>query len=262
MEATNGYVRCLLTLIILQRNITLILMKTVLVTGGTKGLGKSLVSQLLNDGYRVIGTGRSDAAPSNWPVHVNLFYRPLDLGEWRKHHEFVLSIEQEFGPIFALVNNAAIGLDGVLATMHESEIDNLMTVNVTGTIVLTKYVVRSMLRGKCGAIVNIASIIATTGFNGLSVYGASKSALLGFTRSLARELGRANITVNSVSPGYMETEMTLGIKESDLERIKKRSPLRRLVSTQEVSSVVSLLLSCEGSGMTGIDIKVDAGSTI
>lgn len=237
-------------------------MKTVLVTGGTKGLGRTLVNQLLGDGYKVIGTGRSAAAPSDWPEHENLIYRSLDLGEWRKHHDFVLAIEQEFGAIYGLVNNAAIGLDGVLATMHESEIDNLMTVNVTGTIVLTKYVVRSMLRGRCGAIINIASIIATTGFNGLSVYGASKSALQGFTRSLARELGRASITVNSVSPGYMATEMTAGIKESDLERIKKRSPLKRLASTQEVASVVSLLLSPQGSGMTGIDIKVDAGSTI
>jgi 3-oxoacyl-[acyl-carrier protein] reductase len=186
----------------------------------------------------------------------------LELGNWQNHHEFVLSLDKEFGALYGIVNNAAIGLDGVLATMHETEIDNLINVNVTGTIILTKYAVRSMLRKREGRIVNIASIIASTGFNGLSVYGASKSALLGFTRSLARELGKANITVNSVSPGYMETEMTAGIKEADLERIKKRSPLGRLASTKEVARVVSLLLSPEGSGMTGIDIKVDAGSTI
>jgi 3-oxoacyl-[acyl-carrier protein] reductase len=217
---------------------------------------------LLIDGYRVIGTGRRKVAPDDWQVNKNLVYRSLELGEWRTHHEFILSIEEQFGPLYGLVNNAAIGLDGVLATMHESEIDNLININVTGTIVLTKYAVRSMLRGRCGRIVNIASIIATTGFNGLSVYGASKSALQGFTRSLARELGRANINVNSVSPGYMETEMTAGIKDVDLVRIKNRSPLKRLATTQEVSSVVSLMLSPAGSGMTGIDIKVDAGSTI
>ena len=237
-------------------------MKTILVTGATKGLGQSVTQRLLTDGYRVIGTGRAISAPPDWISHEFLAYRQLELGEWRSHHEFILELEKEFGSLYGIVNNAAIGLDGVLATMHETEIDNLIMVNVTGTIVLTKYAVRSMLRARGGRIVNIASIIATTGFNGLSVYGASKSALLGFTRSLARELGKANITVNSVSPGYMETHMTAGIKETDLARIMKRSPMKRLATTEEVSSVVSLLLSPGGSGMTGIDIKVDAGSTI
>jgi 3-oxoacyl-[acyl-carrier protein] reductase len=237
-------------------------MKTILVTGSTKGLGLTITKELLADGFRVIGTGRAAIPPVDWFDHPHLAYRQLELGNWHNHHEFVLSLDKEFGALYGLVNNAAIGLDGVLATMHETEIDNLINVNVTGTIVLTKYAVRSMLRKREGRIVNVASIIATTGFNGLSVYGASKSALQGFTRSLARELGKANITVNSVSPGYMETEMTEGIKEADLERIKKRSPLGRLASTQEVANVVSLLLSPAGSGMTGIDIKVDAGSTI
>lgn len=237
-------------------------MKTILVTGSTKGLGLALTETLLANGFRVIGTGRATTPPVDWIEHPHLAYRQLELGNYQKHHEFILSLEKEFGALYGLVNNAAIGLDGVLATVHETEIYNLINVNVTGTIVLTKYAVRSMLRNREGRIVNIASIIATTGFNGLSVYGATKSALQGFTRSLARELGKANITVNSVSPGYMETEMTAGIKDVDLERIKKRSPLRRLASTQEVANVVSLLLSSEGSGMTGIDIKVDAGSTI
>lgn len=237
-------------------------MKNILVTGATRGLGRGIAEHICNQGYQVIGTGRNPSRPDDWPGHPSLDYRQLELGNWESHHQFILDLQKEFGPLYGIVNNAAVGLDGVLATMHEREIDKVINVNVTGTIVLTKYAVRSMLRGGCGRVVNISSIIGTTGFNGLSVYGASKSALQGFTRSLARELGKAGITVNSVSPGYMETDMTAGITDTDLERIKRRSPLGRLASTEEVASVVALLLSPEGSGMTGIDIKVDAGSTI
>ena len=110
-------------------------------------------------------------------------------------------------------------------------------------------------------LINISSIIATTGFNGLSVYGATKSALIGFTKSLSRELGRANITVNCISPGYMETEMTTGLNESKLASIKRRSPMKKLVELEDVAHAAIYLLSNEASSVTGITITVDAGST-
>ena len=113
-----------------------------------------------------------------------------------------------------------------------------------------------------GRVINISSIIGTTGFSGLSVYGATKSALLGFTRSLAREIGKAGITVNSVSPWYMETDMSEGISENDLIRIKRRSPLSKLVEPKDVASVVNLLMSDEGANITGSNYVVDAGSSI
>jgi len=238
-------------------------LKNILVTGATKGLGRAIVEQLAATGkYRLIGTGRSDRAPKDWPDRSELIYAQLELGDWKGHHEFINRLKKQYGPLYGIVNNAAIGADGVLATMHESDIETVITVNVTGTIVLTKYAVRAMLPRREGRVINISSIIASTGFNGLSVYGASKSALLGFTRSLGRELGRANITVNSVSPGYMETEMSTGISKENLERIKKRSPLGRLVDPEDAAAVVELLLSEAGANLTGIDIKVDAGSTI
>ncbi len=236
--------------------------KNILITGATRGLGKSLAKRLCNDKYRIIGTGRGNACPKDWLESSGLVYRQLELGQWRGHHAFIRDIQKEFGPLYGLINNAAIGVDGVLATMHEKDIESVINVNVTGSIVLSKYALRSMIAQGTGRIINIASIIASTGFNGLSVYGASKSALLGFTRSLAREVGKAGITVNSVSPGYMETDMSAGISEKDLERIKRRSPLKRLVQPEDVAAVVELMLSDEGSNLTGHDIKVDAGSTV
>lgn len=238
--------------------------KIVIVTGASRGLGYALASKLADEGFIVIGTGRSAEIPKAWSVHDSerLVYRSLDLVNYQKHQEFINSIVKEYGPIYGLVNNAAVGLGGVLGTMHVRDIETIITTNITGTILLTKYASRSMLLGGGGRIVNISSIIGETGFNGLSVYGASKSALNGFTRSLARELGKAAITVNSVSPGYMKTDMSASIQEGDLERIIRRSPLNTLVEPVDVANIVSLLLSEAGRHITGANYTVDAGSTI
>jgi 3-oxoacyl-[acyl-carrier protein] reductase len=128
-------------------------------------------------------------------------------------------------------------------------------------IFLAKYACRSMLLQREGRIVNVASIIAQTGFNGLSVYAATKSALIGFTKSLARELGKAGITVNTVSPGYMETGMTRTIDAAKLDAIRWRSPLGRLVSVTDVAEAIAFLISDKAAMITGADFKVDAGST-
>jgi len=236
--------------------------QTILVTGATRGLGRDLAIYLIEKGYNVIGTGRSDDAPADWPKVEGLIYESLNLENWLEHKNVVRRLIKTHGQIYGLVNNAAIGLDGVLATLHEKDIKRLIDVNVLGTITLTKYIVRNMLVNGGGRIVNISSIIASTGFNGLSVYGATKSAMQGFSRSLARELGKANITVNTVSPGYMETDMTAGIDSENLQRIKRRSPLGCLAGTRDVSGVVEFLISKTGQNITGTDIKVDAGSTI
>lgn len=234
----------------------------ILVTGASRGLGREIALELVSAGYVVIGTGRSEVIPEDWPEKEGLHYKAFDLGNVEGHHAFVRSLSKEFGALYGLVNNAALGLDGVLATMHEKEIQTLVNVNVTGTIILTKYALRSMLPKMNGRIINISSIIGSTGFNGLSVYGATKSALQGFTRSLAREVGRATITVNTVSPGYMQTDMSAGIAEDDLAKIRRRSPLGELAEPKDVASVVKLLVSPEGKHITGVDYVVDAGSTI
>lgn len=240
-------------------------MKNVLVTGGTRGLGLGVCEQLIEQGYRVIATGRSiteplqarmDAAPDG-----RLVFEAFDLSDADEIQNFLRHVTKSHGPLYGLVNNAALGYDGVLATMHESQIDQLLRVNVLAAVLVAKYAARSMLIQRSGRIVNVASIIASTGFSGLSVYAASKAAMVGFSKSLSRELGKAGITVNSVSPGYMATDMTRGIDDEKLATITRRSPLGRLVTVNEVASVVAYLLSDAASSITGVDITVDAGST-
>ena len=236
----------------------------VLVTGGTRGLGLAVVRQLLQVGYRVVATGRT-LSPGLEEVIAGsagrVAFAPLDLGDTASLHGAVTRIGQAHGPLYALVNNAALAHEGVLATQHDSQIEELIMVNVTGTLILTKYALRPMLVQKRGRIVNIASIIGSTGFSGLSVYAASKAALLGFTRSLAREVGRAGITVNAVSPGYLQTDMTAGLSDEKLAIIQRRSPLHTLATPADVAGGVAYLLSAAADRVTGTELVIDAGST-
>ena len=145
--------------------------------------------------------------------------------------------------------------------MHNSQIEELIRVNVTAPIILTKYVVRQMMAAGSGRIVNISSIIASTGYNGLSVYGASKAALIGFTKSLSREVGRLGITVNAVAPGFITTEMTAGMQDDDRAKIAARAALRRLAEPADVANGVSFLMSDNARNVTGTVLTIDAGAT-
>jgi len=241
-------------------------MKNVIVSGGTRGLGLAIARRLQADGFHVFALGRS--ASEELRAHGQdpglpgkLDFVACDLSSLKEIKPLVTGLYRQFGDIFGLVNNAAIGSDGVLSTMHDSQITELLNLNLASPILLTKYVSRYMLMGGEGRIVNIASIIAKTGFSGLSVYAASKAGLLGFSRSLARELGRAQITVTSVLPGYMQTDMTAGLDREKVATIERRSPLGRLATTDEVAAVVSFLLSPEARSITGSEYTVDAGST-
>lgn len=239
-------------------------MDLVVVTGASKGLGLGICKRVLDDGYKVVGLARSKSDEFKQlesTYQEQLVFIEYDFNNTQGIHELVKSITKAHGHIYALVNNAALGHDGVLGTMHESQISELIRVNVEAPILLTKYASRSMLMKLRGRVINISSIIATTGFNGLSVYGATKSALNGFTRSLSRELGKAKITVNTIAPGYMETAMTSGLQGEKLESIKRRSPLGHLATVQDVAGTVAYLLSDDAKNITGSTITVDAGST-
>ncbi|MCU0718072.1 MAG: SDR family oxidoreductase [Pirellula sp.] len=235
----------------------------ILVTGGSRGLGLAIVKRLSENNHNVVCLSRHCTPELDKMVSTcdRVKFFSMDLGELDKIPATIKNIITEYGPIKGLVNNAAIGRDGVLATMHEKDILETINVNITGTILLTRAVVRHMLRKRGGSIVNVSSIIASTGYNGLSVYAATKAAMLGFTRSLARELGRAQIRVNTVSPGYMATDMTAGMDEEKIATIVRRSPMGRLATTDEVASMVSYLMSEDSSAVTGANFVVDAGST-
>jgi 3-oxoacyl-[acyl-carrier protein] reductase len=238
--------------------------KNVLITGAARGLGLAIASRLAGYGYRVIGIGRTLTTEYEALIertengHVS--FQVYDLNDISGIPSLMSGIVKEVGPLYGLVNNAAIGLDGVLATMHANDISRMLRVNLEAPILLTKFACRSMLGRKEGRIINVSSIIATTGFNGLSVYGASKAGLSGFTRSLARELGRANITVNCVAPGFMATDMTAGLEGEKLESIRRRAPLG-LAEPNDAAAAVVYLLSDDARRVTGTTLTVDGGST-
>jgi 3-oxoacyl-[acyl-carrier protein] reductase len=239
-------------------------MDLVVVSGASKGLGLAICERLLDENYRVIGIARTKTDKFKSLEDVNndkIFYVQYDFNNTKDIHGLVKSITKKYGHIYGLINNAALGHDGILGTMHESQIGELIRVNVEAPILLTKYVSRSMLMKLRGRIINVSSIIASTGFNGLSVYGATKASLNGFTKSLARELGRARITVNTVAPGYMETAMTSGLQGEKLESIKRRSPLGNLATVEDVAGAIAYLLSSDAKNITGTTVTIDAGST-
>jgi 3-oxoacyl-[acyl-carrier protein] reductase len=234
----------------------------VIVTGTSGGLGAAIARRIAADGGRVVGISRRQIAAVDLGIAANRYsHVTADLGNIRSIGDVVKGIIDEHGHPFGVVNNAAIGTDGMLPTMHNSDIEHLIAVNVTAPIVLTKYAVRYMLSARRGRVVNISSIVAQTGYRGLAAYGASKAAMEGFTRSLARDLGRRGITVNAVAPGFLATEMTSRLGDDNLERIRRRSALSRFASTDEVAGAVGYLLSDAADGVTGSTITVDAGSS-
>jgi 3-oxoacyl-[acyl-carrier protein] reductase len=242
--------------------------RTVLITGASRGLGLGIARKLTATGYDVIAVARKDnkdlaaaIAEAKRAKKGMLHFVPFDLAEIDKIPELVRGLRQDFGPLFGLVNNAALGFDGALSLMHNSQIEELIRVNTLSPIVLTKYIVRAMMSDGAGRIVNVASIIGFTGYSGLSVYGATKAAMLGFTRSLAREVGRLGVTVNAVAPGFLDTEMTHGLTGEQRAQVVRRSALRKLAGVDDVANAVDYLLSDKAQSISGTVLTVDAGAT-
>jgi 3-oxoacyl-[acyl-carrier protein] reductase len=240
----------------------------VIVTGGSRGLGLAIGRKLAKAGYHVIAIARREgvelaaaAVEIEREQHGRLHFKQFDLADVAGIHELVKGLRKEFGPIFGLVNNAALGTSGVLATMHDARIESLVHLNVVSPIVLTKYVVRSMMIDGGGRIINVASIVSFTGYKGLSAYAATKASMVGFTRSLAREVGGLGINVNAVAPGFMDTEMTQGLTGKQHGQIVRRSALGRLAEAEDVANSVEFLLGDGGRNITGTVLTIDAGST-
>ena len=210
-------------------------MRNVLVTGGSRGIGLAIVQRLAATGYGVIAVARrrerracrrdEDAADAG---QGEIHFHACDLSEIDEIADFVKSAREKFGPLYGLVNNAGISVEGLLANMHNSQIEQLVRVNVVSPIVLTKFVVRHMMADGGGRIVNIASIIGSTGYNGLSVYGATKAAVNGFTRSLAREVGRAGHHRQRGRARLHRDRADQEPRRRAERRIASRSALRRL----------------------------------
>lgn len=243
-------------------------MRNVLVTGGSRGLGLGITRALAFAGFQVVAIARQegDQLPAlralvEREACGTVHFRPFDLADISGIPGLVKSLSRELGTFYGLVNNAAIGTGGILANMPDGGIERLVRLNVTSPLTLTKYVVRSMMSGKGGRVVNISSVVGATGYSGLSVYSATKAALLGLTRSLARELGPLGITVNAVSPGFVATEMTHDLTPPQRAQIVRRSALQRMPETDDVAHAVEFLFSDRARNITGTVTTVDAGNT-
>jgi 3-oxoacyl-[acyl-carrier protein] reductase len=242
--------------------------RTVIVTGASRGVGLGVAERLAAGGYRVVGLARKLSPAMDKAIKAakkagagEIVFVAADLSKIDAIPELARGLKADYGPIWGLVNNAGLGTEGLLSNMHNSQIEQLVTLNTLSPIVLTKYVVRSMMTEGQGRIVNMSSIIASTGYNGLSVYAATKASLIGFTKSLAREVGKLGVTVNAVAPGFMNTEMTEALSEKDRARIESRSALKRLAAVEDVARMVEFLMGDGGRNITGAVMTVDAGNT-
>jgi 3-oxoacyl-[acyl-carrier protein] reductase len=242
--------------------------RNVIITGGSRGLGLAMTRTLAAAGYRVIAVARTsgekltaagrEAAESGRGA---IEYRACDLSDLNQIAPLVRALRRDFGPLYGLINNAGLGSSGILANMREKDIQGLIQLNTVAPIVLSKYALKSMMSQREGRIVNIASIVAATGYSGLSVYSATKASLIGFTRSLAREVGSLGITVNAIAPGFIDTEMTHELDDSQREAIARRSALKRMAEPIDVARNVEFLLGDGGRNITGTVITIDAGNT-
>jgi 3-oxoacyl-[acyl-carrier protein] reductase len=242
--------------------------RNVVVTGGSRGLGLAIARRLAAAGYGVVAIARKMSGQLSGAMQENrssgagsLDFVAFDLGDTQGIPKLARTLRQQFGSVYGLVNNAALGTDGLLANMKNSQIEELLRVNTLAPIMLSKYVVRAMMADGGGRIVNVTSIIGFTGYSGLSVYGATKASMIGFTRSLAREVGRLGINVNAVAPGFLDTEMTQGLAGEQCLQVARRSALRRLVDVEDVADAVEFLMGDKAKSITGTVLTVDAGST-
>nr|CRH07782.1 Putative Short-chain dehydrogenase/reductase [Candidatus Magnetococcus massalia] len=233
----------------------------ILVSGGSRGLGLAICRDLLEAGERVVAfsrrsTDEAEALKQAFPEHFH--FLEADLSAKGSMGTLVQQVE-EIGSIAALINNAAVAPDGLLATMDEADVGRTLDINVTGTLALTKQVIRRMMLRKRGRIINISSVIGQRGFSGLVAYAASKAAIEGATRALAREVGRAGITVNAIAPGYLETEMSEGLGDTQRQQIIRRTPLGRLGEVGDITGTVRFFLSKEAGFITGQTLIIDGG---
>ncbi|CAM3668037.1 3-oxoacyl-[acyl-carrier-protein] reductase [Nocardiopsis rhodophaea] len=227
--------------------------RTALVTGGSRGIGLAIARELATAGDDVAVTYRSGEPPEG------LFGVHCDITDTAAVDAAFKQVEEAYGPVEVLVANAGITKDQLLALMSEEDFSSVLDTNLTGAFRVAKRAVRGMMRKRGGRIVLISSVVGLLGSGGQANYAASKAGLVGFGRSLARELGSRNITVNIVAPGFIETDMTAELPEERQAEIKKSVPLGRYGSVGEIAKTVRFLSSEDAAYITGAVIPVDGG---
>lgn len=240
--------------------------RVVVITGGSRGLGAGLVQSFLDSGDLVATcartpTERTKAWADDPATGDRFLFEPADLARSADAKRFVDAVIARWGRVDVLVNNAGVARDGILGLVRDDDIDTVVDLNLKGTIYVTRLVSRRMLARGRGSIVNVSSIVGRSGYRGLAVYSATKAALDGLTRALARELGSRGITVNGVAPGYLRTEMSHGLDEEQLGQIVRRTPAGRLGEPEDVARAVQFLTDPANTYLTGHVLVVDGGLT-
>ncbi len=241
--------------------------KWLIVSGVSRGLGLAMARDLLAQGYGVAGCSTSfgEDLQALMDVHGDqFFWAEVDMADTKAIEGFVTASVAHFADhrLWGVVNNAGMSVEGILSTLPVSDIEHVLQVNLTGAICLARAALRQMMKArKPGRIINISSITGLRGYTGLSAYAASKAGLDGFSRALAREVGRLGITVNSVAPGYMKTALSQGLDDKQLDQIVRRTPLGRLCELADIVHLVRFLLSDDAGFITGQTLVVDGGLT-
>lgn len=240
--------------------------RVVVITGGSRGLGAGIVQSYLDSGDRVATCARTrtdaiDAWANDPALEGRFLFQEVDLANREQSAAFVKTVIETWNVIDVLVNNAGVARDGILSLASDDDIDIVIDLNLKGTLNMCRLVSRRMLARGSGSIVNISSIVGLSGYRGLAVYSSTKAAMDGLTRALARELGSRGITVNSVAPGYLRTEMSHGLDDGQLQQIIRRTPAGRLGEPGDIARVVQFLTAPENDYVTGQVIVADGGLT-
>lgn len=233
-----------------------------LVTGASRGIGQAIAKRLANEGYLVIGTATSEkgaAAVNDYLQELGGAGRVLNVQDAEQISQLFDSIEKEFGNVQVLVNNAGITQDGLLMRMDDNAWERVLDVNLTSVFRTSKRAMKGMMKARQGRIINITSVVAAMGNAGQTNYTASKAGIEGFTRSLAREIGSRQITVNCVAPGFIDTDMTSELDEALIQSMLNAVPLARLGKPEDIAAAVNFLASEEAGYITGTVLDVNGG---
>ncbi len=241
--------------------------RIVLVTGATGGLGTAMCKELYKDGYHVVGNYHTKEKADKWMkamkeegFDIQLFYG--DVSDFDSAGDMIRKIEQEVGPIDTLVNNAGITRDGRLINMKKEDWYAVIDTNLNSVFNCSRNVLDGMIQRKFGRIINISSVNGQRGQFGQTNYSAAKAGMHGFTKSLAMEVAKYGITVNTISPGYIGTDMVMAVPEKVLAQIVAQVPMGRLGGTHEVAHLVSFLASEETSFITGANYSINGGQHV
>ena len=242
--------------------------KVAIVTGGSRGIGRAIVLQLANDGFDValVYAGNTEAAQQTQAdaesVGVKCKAYQCDVSDFQACGALVKNILEDFGGVNVLVNNAGITRDMLFMHMKQSEIDSVIDTNLKGAMHMAHHTCAKLMRAKDARIINISSVVGMNGNAGQANYAAAKAGLIGFTKSLAKELGGRGVTCNAIAPGAIDTEMTRAIPEKKLQELADTIPLRRIGQPEDVAKVVGFLASDAASYVTGTVIPVDGGMVL